>query len=409
MTTDSASTRKTRQTGTQGHRKRSNGEGTLVRRADGLWAAALVLTTRDGQRKRKYVYARTQRECREKLAEVRRQAEAGVVPDGRTVGALLRSWLDDTLPGTVKLSTEANYRHIVERHLLLGLGDVRLDRLKPAQIRAFLRSKGEEVSPSTGRPLSARTVQLCHAVLRTALESARRDELVPRNVASLVQPPRPRREEVQPLDVADARRLLDAARSDRLGALYTVALAVGLRKGEALALRWSLVDLDAGTLRVAGTLQRLQVRSSTRRTELVVVEPKTARSRRTVPLPFVCLDALREHRRRQAAERLAAPVWVDPDLVFTTEVGTPLDPRNVTRLWQDMVGRLDLGRRVRFHDLRHTCASLLLAQGVEPRVVMETLGHSVIGTTLNIYGHVLPVVQRAAAAQMHDALTGPSG
>ncbi len=387
--------------------KRGNGEGTIVRRSNGLWTGALTVTCRDGQRKRKYVYARTQRECRDKLAEVRRQAAAGVVPDGRTVGALLRSWLDDTLPGTVKRSTEANYRHMTERHLLPGLGHVRLDRLDPAQLRAFLRSKAEEVSPSTGKPLSARTVQLCHAVLRTALESARRDELVSRNVAALVQPPQPRREEVQPLDVAEARRLLDAARSDRLAALYTVALAIGLRKGEALALRWSLIDLDAGTLRVAGTLQRLPVRHpGTRRTELVVVEPKTARSRRTVPLPSVCLDALREHRRRQAAERLAAPVWVDPDLVFTTEVGTPLDPRNVTRLWQDMVGRLDLGRRVRFHDLRHTCASLLLAQGVEPRVVMETLGHSMIGTTLNIYGHVLPVVQRAAADRMHAALSG---
>jgi integrase len=273
-----------------------------------------------------------------------------------------------------------------------GLGRIPLQQLAPAHVRSFLRAKAEEPG-FRGRPLSDRTVQYIHAVLRRALERARKDELVIRNVASLVDPPRVRRAEVQPLTVEQAALLLDAVRDDRLFALYAVALGVGLRRGEGLGLRWSDIDFDNDTLCVAVSLQRLDG-------ELLLTEPKTARSKRTIPLPGACIEALAEHRQRQKEEEAAAPVWLnDWNLVFTTTIGTPLDPQNVLHHFQAVCQKIGL-RRLRFHDLRHTCASLLLAQGVDARVIMDTLGHSVIGTTLNLYTHVMPATQRDAARKM---------
>jgi integrase len=312
-----------------------------------------------------------------------------------TVEQYLDSWLRETLPGTVRPSTEASYRYLVTRHIVPEIGKIRLEKLTPNDLRALLRDKSKELS-ERGRPLSARTVQYIHAVLRRAFEQARRDELIDRNVASLVSAPRGKRKEVEPLDPDEARKLLDAARDNRLYALYAVAVALGLRRGEALALRWEDIDFDARTLRVSGSLQRING-------ELVVSEPKTARSRRTIPLPNVCVEALIRHRANQAKEKLEAPIWPRPELVFATSVGTPIEPRNLVRHFEALCKRAGI-RKVRFHDLRHTCASLLLAQGVEPRVIMDTLGHTMIGTTLNLYTHVLPATQRDAADRMDDVL-----
>lgn len=213
----------------------------------------------------------------------------------------------------------------------------------------------------------------------------------------LVEVPTVRAAPVQPLDIAEAQQLLKAARGDRLYALWAVAIGVGLRRGEALALRWRDLDLDAGVLRVEQAVQRVEGK-------LQFAPPKTARSRRTVPLPDVCTAALRAHRLAQQRERLAlGPAWQDFELVFTTGLGTPIEPRNINRSFDAPCRRAGV-RRLRLHDLRHTCASLLLAQGVPARVVMETLGHSQIAVTMNLYTHVLPTVQREAAERMNEAL-----
>ncbi|WP_074318765.1 site-specific integrase [Micromonospora cremea] len=170
----------------------------------------------------------------------------------------------------------------------------------------------------------------------------------------------------------------------------------GLRQGEVLGLRWDDLDLAAGTLRVRGQLQRDPDTGS-----LVFVETKTARSRRTLPLPPTVLAALRRHHERQAAERFDADNWADPGLVFS--VGTPIHPRNDYRSFRDIIRQAGL-RQVRLHDLRHTAASVLLAQGVPARVVMEILGHSQMSVTLNIYAHVAPEIEREAAARLEGAL-----
>jgi integrase len=309
------------------------------------------------------------------------------------LGAFLEAWLTDVVRLSVRPRTYASYRYVVGLHLAPGLGHHRVAALSPADVQAFLNAK-------SASGLSPRTVAYLRGVLRQALGHAERMDLVSRNVARLARPPRIPRRPVSPLSVEQARTFLAAIRGDRLEALYLVALGVGLRQGEILGLRWSDVDLDAGTLTVRHALARIEG-------ELALVEPKSATSRRVVPLPACVREALIAHRVRQAQESL--PLRPDPgdifaELVFTTTLGTPLDGISVTRRFQRIVVAAGLPRQ-RFHDLRHACASLLLAQGVPARVVMETLGHSEISLTLNTYSHVLPSLGREAAARM-DALLG---
>jgi integrase len=204
---------------------------------------------------------------------------------------------------------------------------------------------------------------------------------------------------VSPLSPDEARCFLEAIRGDRLEALYLVALGAGLRQGEILGLAWADVDLEHATLTVRNALQRVDGR-------LVLVEPKSVTSRRVVALPIIVVDALRAHRTRQREDRLLAGWrWQDDPrgLVFTTTIGTPMDGIAVTRRFQALLAGAGLPRQ-RFHDLRHACASLLLAQGVAPRVVMETLGHSQISLTLNTYSHVIPALGREAANRMDEML-----
>jgi integrase len=237
-----------------------------------------------------------------------------------------------------------------------------------------------------------------HSVLRAALNQALRWRMVHYNAATMVSTPRVTRREVPALTPADARLLLDAARGDRLEALYSVALALGLRQGEALGLKWADINLETGVLRVRRASQRVPHHGTQ------LVETKTERSRRTLVMPPIVIGALCAHRGRQVVERLAAGErWVDLDLVFPSERGTLADGPNVTHRFHKLLKRADLPS-MRFHDLRHACASLLLVQGVHPRVVMETLGHSQISLTMNTYSHVLPALQRDAADKMEAIL-----
>jgi integrase len=326
-----------------------------------------------------------------KEATARRDAGEPVAASRVLVGAFLERWLDEALPaGDLKPTTVENYATLTRHHLIPALGHRRLDALTAADVQRMINTKRAE-------GLSDRTVQLLHAILRRALGQAVRWQEARRNVAALVDRPRVQRKEATCLSPAEAQRLLDAARGDRLYALYAVALACGLRRGEALALRWSDVDLEAGTLRVARTLSRV-------RSGHVFTEPKSPRSRRTVPLPTSCISELRAHRVRQAEERLQlCGAWQDHDLVFPSMWGTPMDPRNALRAFTTIAKRAGL-EGIGLHTLRHTCASLLLAQGVHPRVVMETLGHSGIAITMDVYSHVMPHQQREAADLMNTAL-----
>jgi integrase len=363
----------------------------------------LDLGWQDGHRLRKTIRGESKRAVADRLARLRTDRQQGVVPptDERTsVATFMTAWLQDARR-SLRPTTYVSYEGHVRLHIVPRLGRLRLTQLQPQHVRVLL-----EAVQASGR--SARTAQLTHAVLRRALGQAARDGLVARNVAALVQGPRVRRDEVRPFDPQEARAFLAAVQGDRLEALYTVAIALGLRQGEALGLTWDDVDLEAGRLSVRGSLQRvptlLREDDAGRGSRYRLVEPKTARSRRTLVLPRIVVDALREHRKRQLEERLWAgsrwsAVW---DLVFTTTIGTPLDARNVSHAFTALLARAGL-RRIRFHDLRHSAATLMLAQGVPARVIMETLGHSQIGMTMNLYAHVIPTLQQEAADRL-DAL-----
>jgi integrase len=375
--------------------RRGANEGTIRQRADGRWEARVIVTGTDGRRTRRSLLAHTRNEVRAKLNEALRAEASGLPqPNERlTVRTFLDQWLRDSVRPTVRASTYRNYTSIVKNHLAPGLGHLRLARLTPQQVQAFLNSK------SSGK-LAPRTVAYLRAVLRQALGQAERWGLVPRNAARLAEPPRVPHREVSPLSPHQSRLFLEAIRGDRLEALCLVALAAGLRQGEILGLSWTDVDLAGATLTVRHALARVDG-------QLALVEPKSVTSRRIVALPVIVVDALRAHRTRQRQDRLlAGSRWQDDPrgFVFTTTIGTPMDGIAVTRRFQALLASAGLPRQ-RFHDLRHACASLLLAQGVSPRVVMETLGHSQISLTLNTYSHVIPALGRAAAEQM-DAVLG---
>jgi integrase len=282
---------------------------------------------------------------------------------------------------------------MAERHIIPTLGCLKLKNLTPAHVRGLYRERLDS-------GLSPRTVQYVHTTLNKALKQAVADGLIPRNAAASVKAPRPRSTEIMPLDREQVRALFDAASDHRLGALYIVAVAAGLRKDELLALRWKDVDLEAATptLHVRRTL-------SEARSGRIFEAPKSGKSRQ-IRLTRKAAEALKSHRIRQnEEERLAAGAhWQDHGLVFPSSVGTPIGARNLQRHFKAVLERAGLLRNTRFHDLRHTCATLLLRQGIHVKYVQELLGHADISLTLNVYSHVLPDMGEAAAGAMDHAL-----
>ncbi len=376
--------------------RRGPGEGSIHPRGDGRWAGSVHLGYEDGRRVRKHVLGHSRKEVAAKLeALLRAKREQRPIPDRRTkLGPFLRRWLEEVARATLRASTYSSYDDIVRLHLVPGLGHIALAKLGPVDVQALLDRK-------LASGLSPRRVEYIHAVLRRALVTAERWGMVTRNVAKLVDPPRVPRHEISPLTPDEAHRLIEAATDDRLRALWLTALGTGLRQGELLGLRWEDVDLETRRLRVRHTLARVAGK-------LVLLEPKTERSRRTIVLPEVVVVALRAHRTGQKMEHLVAGSrWVDTGHVFATNIGTPIEAAAVTRAYQRALARAGLPHG-RFHDLRHAAATFLLAQGFTLEDVKNLLGHSSIVLTSNTYGHVLEERQREVASGL-DAVLGGQG
>lgn len=375
-------------------RKRGQGEGSIYKRKDGRWTAAVNLGYQGGKLKRKYIYGKTRAEVAEKLPVELRNAQQGtsISTERQSLKQFLERWLTDCVKPSVRPSTFISYEQQVRVHIAPQLGHVQLTKLSPQHIQAYMndRLKAE---------LSAKTVKYHLSVLRMALGQALKWNLVARNVAMLVDPPRVSKYEVQAITPEQARVFLQAIQGDRLEALFTVALSLGLRRGEALGLRWADIDFQTRTLRVNQSLQRLEGK-------LQITELKTKSSRRILDLPEMLINKLREHRTRQLEEKmLAGPHWQETGLIFTSRIGTPVDPRHVKRRLDPLLKKAELPH-FRVHDLRHFCASLLLAQGVPLKVVSDILGHSQIGITADLYTHVLPSVRKEAINLMDSILTG---
>lgn len=411
--------------GEQRKRTRGNREGKPYKRGDGTWVAKAYWPNG----RTKYCYGKNAKEAKEKRETFYRELEEGgpiTVGRGITVERYLRQWLDETLAqrvaaGVISPSTRDSYRDNAEKHIIPELGKIPLTKLAPAHLRPWLlklQSKPSGRQRKRLRPgetelpppelLKPRTVAYCHAILRKALADALRDELVKRNVAKLVDPPVVTREEAQPPTREEARRILEAAVGDRLWAYWLTVLALGLRRGEGLGLRWEGIDFEAGTIRLEESVQRLRgerdPETGRRKGQLVRKGLKTAASKATMAAPKTLLAALERHKAAQEKEREAARVWADPGLVFTTSVGTALEPRNVNRAWEALVARAGIERRIRIHDLRHAAGSFMFAAGVDLKVVQKTLRHTRLATTADIYTHVFEETQRAAAESMDGVL-----
>src|SRR5215203_1165487 len=374
-------------------KKRGNGEGSITKRRDGRWMARYTVQTAKGP-KRKHIYGRTRQEVAAKLAQAIADGNGGIEldPSNVTVGEYLQRWLNDSVKGTVRLITFESYERLIRVHVLPAVGRIKLKALSPAHLQGLYRDRLDS-------GLSPCTVQRIHAVIHRALKQALRWGLVARNASEATDPPRAQRKEIHPLTPEQVRVLLKTAHGDRLEALYVLAITTGLRQGELFGLRWEDVDLAAGRLSVH---QALTTPKGGRR----LGPPKRSKSRRSVKLTAGAVKALTAHRDRQLEEReKLAELWNDHGFVFTTQVGTPLNRHNFfRRCYKPLLEEAGLPRSVRFHDLRHTCATLLLSKNVNPKIVQELLGHANISQTMDTYSHMLPDMQERAASAMDEIL-----
>lgn len=352
--------------------KRSKGEGAVYLRGDGRWEAQL----RIGVGRRKSVYGRTRREVLGKLREERWKLKRGLPVSSRklTLAAFLERWLE-VVRGRVRESTLESYE-LNARRASAELGELPLSRLSPFLIQATYQHL-------LRRGLTAYSVLQVHRLLHRALTHAYHLGLVNRNPVLLVYPPRPQRRPTTALTSGQLLFLLDRTRGDRLYPLWVLLSCAGLRIGEALGLRWQDVDLVAARISVNQALQRR------RGAGLVFVEPKTARSRRAVELTKRAVDALADHHRRQALQRLLTPGWRDSGLVFTNLKGGAMQPHQANVELTRALRAAGLPF-IRVHDLRHTTATVMLEAGIHPKVVQDLLGHKTIATTLDTYSHVMP-------------------
>lgn len=367
--------------------KRGSGEGSVRQRADGRWEGTLRLA---GGR-RKSVYGKTQRDVLQRLTRAKRDRELGLPmrSERTTTAAYLTRWLDSARP-SLRPRTWERYEQYVRLHAVPAIGSVPLARLGPQDLQ-------ELYAAQLAAGASSSSVHHLAMVLHRALEQAVEWGLCVRNVADVVRAPRIGRREMTTLTPEQAREFLDVVAGVRLEGLYALAITTGMRQGELLALRWTDLDLDRGAAAVRSTLHRV-------RDGFTFAPPKTAKSRRQVTLTKTAIAALRRHRARQIEERLrAGAAWQDSGLVFTDEIGGPLTGSGVTHAFQRILHAAGLPR-IRFHDLRHTAATLMLGRGVHPKIASEMLGHSTIAITLDLYSHVTPTMQRAAADELDAVL-----
>ncbi|MGA4972803.1 site-specific integrase [Streptomyces pseudogriseolus] len=403
--------------------KRANGEGSIYPYKNG-YAAYVWVTKPDGKRARKYAYGKTREEVHEKWLNLHAEAKRGPVATRHpTVGAFLSYWLDSVVKPNLAPLSYVSYEGSVRLYIAPHLGSKRLDRLTVRDVREWVtklstvcqccaQGKDAKREPRRRRCCavgecceaypSRRVVQAARDALRAALTHAVAEELISKNVASLVKVPKPRRRRIKPWSVAEASQFLTdaAARDDHLFAAWVLVLCLGLRRGEVLGLTWKSVDFERGELYVDHQIQRAG-------RQILHRETKTEDSDDFLPLPALCLKALRMRRAQQIGDRKAAgELWQNShDLVFTTKYGTPIEPGNLTRMFALRARRAGL-REIPLRNTRHTCSSLLVALKVHPKVAQRILRHSQIAMTMEVYAEASEEEVRAAIGKLSDVMGG---
>jgi len=369
-------------------KRRGNGEGSIYQRAGSTWCATInVGYDASGRRKRRTIFGQSKQDVQDKLRKAANDVahQRDIEPQRIKLGEYLDRWLRDAARPRVRETTFANYDRVVKNHIKPHLGGVALAKLTAFQIHG-LYSCLEQAGKS------AETIRLVHAVLHRAFRQAVRWRLIPFNMAADVDRPKAKKSHITPLTADQVNILFRAARGDRLEALYVLAVTSGMRLGELLGLQWSDVDLKGRAIMVQHSLQELKG-------TFKLAEPKTAKGRRRIELPDMAVSALIRHRKGLLKEGLAGGSWVFPNLS-----GGPWRRSHLHfQQYKPLLKRAGLPA-IRFHDLRHTSATLLLSQGVHPKVVQERLGHSQVSVTLDTYSHVLPTMQVEAAGKFDQLL-----
>ena len=375
--------------------KKANGEGSIYRRkVDGMYVGCITLD--DG--KRKYFYSKKRQEVHDKMQAALLEKQQGtlVTAPQQTVSQYLAYWLEHNVRDAVRPRTYERYESIVRLHIVPIMGKVKLQALTPQHINTLKSKKLKE-------GLSPTTVSAIHDMLHKALDDAVKMGLIARNVCDVVSHTRKQHKEINPLMPEQARKLLEAVKGHPQEALFVLALATGMRRGELLGLKWQDINLDKGTLQVRRMLSRLPTQMGKENGDLYVeAEPKTKSSRRNIVIAGFALEALKEHRKRQnEMKRLAGDSWEEHDYVFCKALGQHLDPGGVLvqlKHWLEKAGLPDR----RFHDLRHSAATILLQARVQLKTVQELLGHSTIATTADIYSHVSSEMREEIVNKMDD-------
>jgi integrase len=379
--------------------KRANGEGSVYRRADGKWVGSVSIQVPNKGLKRKVFYGKSKTEVREKVLAALNEKQKGtlIVAEQQTLQAYLEQWLENSVKLTIRPRSYERYAEIVRLHIVPILGKMKLQALAPQHVQMLQAQKTQE-------GLSSTTVAAIHGVLHKALKDAVKLGLVARNVCDAIPPPRKHHKEISPLTVDQVRKLLEAAKGHPQEALFVLALATGMRRGELLGLKWQDINFTTGMLYVRRTLSRLPTQMGRERGDLYIeAEPKTKNSRRSIALARFALEALEQHRKRQEEMKdQAGGYWKDNDYVFCDEYGQHLDPGYGALVQLKLLLKKARLPDIRFHDLRHSAATLLLSMGVHPKIVQEMLGHSEISMTMDIYSHVLPTMQREAVSRLNQ-------
>jgi len=369
-------------------KRKPRGEGTIYLRTDGSWSAQITLP--NGKKKTRN--SKSQKVVRDWLQQQRNTVHQGTWTDTPdvTLGGYLERYLSDVVAHTLRPTTQESYFILTRTHILPELGSVKLTALRPEQLQNFYATK-------LSKGYSKRTVQYLHSIIHKALEQALQWGLVPRNVADAVQAPRPSRKAPEMLSQEQLEKFIESTQDHPLYALWVTAITTGMRKAELLGLRWSDVDFDSGIIHIN------QVAQSVHHHGILISEPKTEKSRRSIDLPRVTVAALRLHKQKQEGIRASVREWKNLDLVFPTKLGTPIGSSNVLTYFHAALEKAGLPK-VNFHSLRHLHSTLLLMAGIHPKIVQERLGHSRIDTTMDIYSHVIPGMQKPAAATMDQLL-----
>jgi integrase len=373
--------------------------GQLIKKGDGKWLVRVFLG-RDGQIGQKRYFSKqvtgTKKDAQNYLNRVLSSIDEGVFvpPSKETLGDYLDQWLKNSARQKWSDRTYRDYTYYIDRHVRPLLGMKKLSALQPLDIQELYTSM-------SAKGLGSRSIQIIHNILHSALKQSVKWKMLSRNPAQYVDRPKQVRREMMALSPEEATRFLDAAQEDRYSVLFSLGLDTGARPSELLALQWKDIDFDQGTIKIQRTLDYPEYGA-----EFQFIEPKTPKSRRMIKISSTIIANLREHRRLQSEQRLkAGPNWHPYDLVFCTSEGKPLQRRNILRRHlRPILKRAGLSAELNLYSLRHSCATLLLAAGVHPKIVSERLGHASIVITLDVYSHVLPSMQQTAADKLEYLL-----